>query len=166
MQNFTIQDLLGSTLAFVLFPVVLLIPGYLVGWALNILDFRNRRRVARYLIELILSNAIIPILAFLGIRYLPIGIVVTSLAVCGGFFFALDLYPPLKQGTSHLRLALLRTSKPEQFAMLLGGVWVVFSLLLLLDIQIGRKLYFATTSYDYTTRTQSSMLSPGQECHL
>ena len=48
--------------------------------------------------------------------------------------------------------SLLSIPNAKKFAFVLGGLWVVFSLFLLVDIQAGTKLYFANVSNDYTTR--------------
>jgi ABC-type sulfate transport system permease subunit len=59
--NFTLQDTLGATLAFCLFPLVIVFPGYVTGWALDLFDFRLRQPIVRLGIGLILSFAVSPI---------------------------------------------------------------------------------------------------------
>jgi hypothetical protein len=63
--SFTLQDILGSFLAFFLFSLVFVIPGYVLGWGLNLFDFRNRLLAVRYLLGIVLSNVLSPILLFL-----------------------------------------------------------------------------------------------------
>lgn len=149
MSNFTVQDLLGSLLAVGIFPLVSLTPGYAIGWALDIVDFRKRGRLARLLISILLSNAIVPVLAFLGIRYLPIAVVFGCIALCAIFFLGVEVVPSIRGWSAE---SLHQLTELEKAALIVGGIWIGFSLLLLLDIQVGPKLYFATTSYDYTTR--------------
>ena len=51
-MNFTLQDILGATLAFCLFPLVIVFPGYIAGWALELFDFRHRQSIARLGIDI------------------------------------------------------------------------------------------------------------------
>lgn len=150
-QNFFVQDLLGTALAVAAFPLVLVIPGYLIGWALDILHFRSQGRLARLLIGLLLSNALVPILAFLGMRYFGIPAVLAAIGLCAIAVLVILLLDIRRQGRLLVR-SLLHFSKPEKIALVIGSAWIVFSVLLLLDLQFGSRLYFATTSYDYTTR--------------
>ena len=47
-MNFTLQDILGATLVFCLFPLVIIFPGYIVGWALDF-KLRQSARIVEYL---------------------------------------------------------------------------------------------------------------------
>jgi hypothetical protein len=152
VANFTVQDLLGSAAAFLIFPIVLLLPGYAAGWIFDVFGFRRRRRLTRYGIALLLSNAIVPIVAFLEIRYLSASFALVSLGACDVVAAGIDIYPILKHPVSASWHQLAQSPAAEKLAILLGGGWVIFSLLLLVDLQLDQKLYFATTSYDYTTR--------------
>ncbi|GJQ52859.1 MAG: hypothetical protein HKUEN02_17060 [Anaerolineaceae bacterium] len=64
-MNFMMQDLLGTLLAFALFPLVLIFPGYVCGWTFDLFDFRARRLSTRFALALLLSVAICPILYYL-----------------------------------------------------------------------------------------------------
>ncbi len=152
MVNFTVQDLLGSLLAFLLFPFIMLIPGYVIGWALDLFDFRSRIRLIKYLIGLVLSNAFVPILAFLIYRFTSSYFVLASLFICAGIFVFIDIFPRIRKGSIGLFSRFNRISNYERMALMLGAAWVIFSMGLLLDLQIGNKLYFPTISYDTTTR--------------
>lgn len=148
MTNFTIQDLFGITLAILLGPIVFVIPGYVTGWALDLFEFRNRSRLTRYLIGMILSNTIVPIFAYLIYHYISGAIVLFALLIAAIIFLVVDIFPlfrnkiPLNPGLNQL----------QQMALFIGAGWTVFSTLLLVDLQIGNRLYFPTVSYDYTTR--------------
>lgn len=152
MFNFTIQDFLGSVFACVLFPFVMVIPGYVIGWTLNLFDFKSRRCLIRYLIGIVVSNACIPILTFLIVRFLPYYFVLLTLLVFAGAFFIIEFFPFIRKGTVELLDRLKQLSIYERMGLSLGGLWIIFSLGLLLDLQIGHSLYFPTVSYDYTSR--------------
>ena len=152
MINFTVQDFLGATLAFLLFPFVMLMPGYVIGWALNLFDFRSRIQLIRYLIGIVLSNAFMPIFTFLIYRFSSSYFVLAALFIFAAIFAVLDILPLIYQGPALLLSKLKRISPYGRLALTLVGTWVVLSMGLLLDLQLGNKLYFPTVAYDTTTR--------------
>ena len=148
--NFTLQDLIGSFLAFFLFSLVFIFPGYVLGWGLNLFDFRNRLPAVRYLLGIILSNVLSPILLFLA--YFFWGKVIAIWLV-----FGLAIVWGIIEFLSHWRRKPATTLPPktkryQKIAVVIAGVWVVFSIFLLLDIQFGQRLYFSIVAYDYSTR--------------
>ena len=147
MLGFNLQDLLGSIIAVILFPIVSMVPGYIIGWVFDLFNFRKRSLIAKYLIGIVLSNATMPIFAYLVSRFLSINFLAILLTV--STCIALIIHIASLVATKN-RPALLSFTK--KYAFLLGGLWIIFSLLLLVDIQIGSKLYFANVSNDYTTR--------------
>ena len=150
MPNYTLQDILGAFLAFFLFFFVLVTPGYVLGWVLNLFDFRRRLPGVRYLLGIVLSNTLSPILFFWVSHFLG---TVSSIAVIGMLAVAwgyIELLHLLQKKTS-------TTLSPEKIryqkiALWTAVGWVVFSIFLLVDIQFGQKLYFNLASYDFTTR--------------
>src|SRR5688572_30471405 len=64
-QNFMLHDILSTLLGFVLFPLVLIIPGYVTSYLFDILDFCARRFASRLAISLLISISISPILYYL-----------------------------------------------------------------------------------------------------
>ncbi len=152
LTNFTIQDLLGSILAFVFFPFVSVAPGYTLSWALNLFEFKKRTQLAQYLIGLVLSNAILPIFSFLSLRYLPRYFIYATLLSCLVFFTFTEAKKLTHNWAVRHLFVLGRMHRYKKIALLLAGSWIVFSLLLLVDLQVGRKLYFPNVAYDYTTR--------------
>jgi hypothetical protein len=48
-MNFAFQDILGTTLVFCLFPLVIFSPGYVFGWEFNLFDFRTRLLLVQFL---------------------------------------------------------------------------------------------------------------------
>lgn len=67
--NFTLQDNLSMLFAIVLFPTVSVFPVYVIGWALDIISFKQRGLLAQYIIAIALSNTLITGLLFLQYRY-------------------------------------------------------------------------------------------------
>jgi hypothetical protein len=152
MINFTMQDFLGSLLALLLFPFVMLIPGYVIGWALNLFDFRSRTQLIRYLIGIVLSNAVMPIFTFLIYRFTSGSAVLASLFLFTILFAVVGVLPLIQQGSLFPSSRLKHLSTYQRLALAMAGTWVVLSMGLLLDLQFGNKLYFPTVAYDTTTR--------------
>ena len=152
MLGLNFQDLFGSIIAIILFPIVSMIPGYLLGWAFDIFKFRKRSRLAKYLISIVLSNATMPVFSYLVSRFLSFNFWTIFLIATTGIALVIHvaLLMIFKKRPSLSNL--VRIFNRRKFALLVGGLWVVFSLFLLVDIQIGTKLYSANVSYDYTTR--------------
>jgi hypothetical protein len=145
--NYTIQDTLALILAILLFTSVSVFPGYVIGWATNLFSFRSRTSPVQYVMAIALSNALIPVLLFLLFRNFSnlhgIGLII--------LFFILWVAIQINAfAKNRPRLELTRELK---IALVVGGAWVVFCILLLVDIQIGERLYNNAASYDYTTRT-------------
>ena len=78
-MNFTLQDILGATLAFCLFPLVIVFPGYVVGWALDLFDFRRRQPIVRLGIGIALSFAVSPIVLHLTSSLLSFNVALLTL---------------------------------------------------------------------------------------
>ncbi|HET7145220.1 MAG TPA: hypothetical protein VFI68_14470, partial [Anaerolineales bacterium] len=99
LTNFTLQDIFGTTLAFCLFPLVIVFPGYVLGWAFNLFEFRVRLLSARFAISLLLSVAICPILYYLvtSLFSLNIALVVTILSAIAFIVLLIHEKPALPQ---------------------------------------------------------------------
>ena len=72
MLSLNIQDFFGSTIAIILFPIISLIPGYIIGWTFDLFKFRKRSQIAKYIISIVLSNAVVPIFSYLVSQFLSI----------------------------------------------------------------------------------------------
>ncbi len=143
LSNFTLQDILGTTLAFGLFPLVIVFPGYVFGWIFNLFDFRARLLPARFAISLILSVAISPIFYYLVTSWfsLNIALIVTILIALAFIILLIREKPALPQNGPWRTL----------FWISLG--WLLFAIFFLVDFQWGNhELYFSVASYDHTTR--------------
>ena len=79
-SNFTLGDIAGAAVAFALFALFALAPGYALGWALNLVDFRRRGAAAQLALGVSLSIATCPIIAYLAGRFAPAGAIWLVLA--------------------------------------------------------------------------------------
>ena len=147
MTNYTLQDIFGCILGTLIFPLVLVFPGYALGHILNLFEFRKRLIFTRFLIGIVVSNAVVPILVFLEYRISSGVVVLSSLALLGVVW-------------AFLLVQSLRSSQPlnpqikryQSIALLLGGIWILTATFYLVDIQIGDRLYFTVASHDLATR--------------
>ena len=145
LNNFTLHDIFGAVLASAFFALVYIAPGYVTGWLLDLFDFRQRTSAARFVIAIVLSVAISPILLFLIYHFTSAQITILFLLVIGIAFSIILLkskYASLPDdATSFYRTALL---------VAIG--WVIFAILFIVDIQWGDRLYYNLISIDFTTR--------------
>lgn len=142
-MNFMMQDLLGTLLAFALFPLVLIFPGYVCGWTFDLFDFRARRLSTRFALALLLSVAICPILYYLASSLISMNAALILTFLFAGAFLILFL----REKPSFSIRALPRA------LMGLALTWIFVALFSLIDLQLGAKeLYYSVASYDHTTR--------------
>jgi hypothetical protein len=142
-HNFMLQDLLGSLLAVLAFTFVFYTPGYVVAFAMDLYSFRKMGFAERSLWAIAASFCVTPIFAHLvgrgagvsGICWLLIALAISSL------------------------LLLLRRSEgstwsrhDQWFTALVVLGWTAFALLMLVDLQVGHKLYFSTVLADQSYR--------------
>lgn len=136
--NYTLQDILSALLGFLIFPCVLIAPGYVTGWLLDLFDFKQRRFLVRLGIGLVLSFAVSPIVLQLTSSLLSFSFALFTLFV----FFVSFLFLVLRQ----------RIEFPSRALWALGLGWTLFAILSLINIQSGDSLLYSVTSYDQTTR--------------
>lgn len=136
--NYTLKDILSALLGFLIFPCVLIAPGYVTGWLLDLFDFKQRRFVVRLGIGLVLSFAVSPIILQLTSSLLSFSFALFTLFV----FFAIFLILVIKQ----------RVEFPPRTLWMIGLGWTLFAIFSLINIQSGDNLFYSVTSYDQTTR--------------
>jgi len=145
-SSWTALDLEAVVLSFLLFPLVLLIPGYVAAWGCNLLQFRDRSLLARLAIAIATSIGICPIVTCLLWQFLPPGLFLfyggSTIAFAALAFRERRIW--LSGFTSEI------VANRAYLAIVLG--WIALSILALIDLQVGRRLYFPTVAYDYTTR--------------
>ena len=153
-MNFMFQDFLGTLLAVLLFPLVFLFTGYVLGRTLNLFDFVARTLAARLVIGIVLSFAISPIFTFLSYRLLSgrftlLLLGLTAIAFAVTIFWKTDRAQTSVSDTQ--RSALRRL---QRRVLWITGLLVLFGIFFLIDWQFGERLYFNIASSDWATRTQ------------
>ncbi len=68
--DFMVQDIVATAAGFLLFPLLLIAPGYAAGWFFDLFDFRRSRFGVRLSQSLLLSVALTPICLYLPARFL------------------------------------------------------------------------------------------------
>jgi hypothetical protein len=149
IEHFTLQDIVGCTLALPAFLPFLLAPGYLTGWTFNLFGFRDSSWRERLLFSLTLSVAITPILAALVGRY-------SSLSVVCWIFVAMTLIVGLlaiRALKDERRRGQLRFSRTTKIGLAMGCGWAVVAIASLVDVQIGHRLYIPAATFDQSLRS-------------
>jgi len=139
--NFTFADLIATSLAFVLFALFTVIPGFVFSWVFDLLDFRRRSVIARLVIALPVSIGVFPVLIYLAWRRSSI-LIWFIFAACWLCFPLVMLHRWQRPALSRRGLVLCAAS----------AGWVVLGMFCLVDLQVGERLYFPTVSYDYMLR--------------
>jgi hypothetical protein len=143
-MNYTLQDILGAAFAFCLFPFVIVFPGYVVGWLLDLFDFRLRQPLVRLGLGLVLSFAISPIVLFLTSSLLSFQLAFLTLS---GFALAFAMII-LKEKS----FTALGTNTRINIFFWIGLGWMTFAIFSLINIQWNGQLFFSVTSFDQTAR--------------
>jgi len=144
-NNYTFQDILGSLLAFSLFSVIFMAPGYVIGWFLDLFDFSSRTTAGRLVIAIVLSVTLCPIILFLTYHFLAASATI-FLLLLNGIIFSIILLASKKILVSR------GLNRYSRITLLITLIWVIFSIFFLVDIQWGDRLYYNIVSYDLTTR--------------
>jgi len=149
-QNFTIVDLTRSLAACAVFPLFAFVPGYVCGWALDLFAFRRRTLVFRIALSIALSVALFPSVAYLVGHF---GSMKAVWLLCGGLW-AVFVYSVARELRKPVQVSGSRVSG-RLLAVGLGVacVWTAVALCSLADLQVGGKLYWSSTVYDYAMRT-------------
>jgi len=145
--NFSVQDIFGSLLAFILFPLVFVFPGYVCACIFNLFDFKKRLLPARLTIAVMISMAISPILFFLGYR---LGSSVCAFALITLFLNGFVSLFWLERKTIPGSWGDAGSGQTVAIWIFVG--WSLFAILSLIDIQLGKHLYYSVVSFDLTNR--------------
>lgn len=137
---YTALDFAGALWGAVAFLTATVAPGYVVGFALNLADFRERSRAEQFAWSLVLSLGAGTIL-IVGFVW-AVGLSISAL--CLGLLSAVAVALMLRRGKPPLRGALL----PGALFLL----WAFFVVLSLIDLGAGPRLWMSVTSYDHAVR--------------
>jgi hypothetical protein len=135
--------MLGVAVAFGIFPFVIVFPGYVIGWVLDLFDFRKCQPIVRLGIGLILSFAITPIILDLTAQLVSIKFSILTIASFAVAFAVISL----REKTIITSEAKLQVKT----IFLAGCIWVVFVILSLINIQWKDQLYLSAVT-DQITR--------------
>jgi len=145
MRNFTIVDTLGILKACIVLAPLMFAPGYVIGWACDLFEFRHRRLVLRFVLAVPLTIAICPMLTYLLARFLEPGLWV--------FYIGVSAACVLFLGRDAGGVKLQSVSKYIWIALGLTVLWASVALGSLIDLQIGNQLYPPIEAYDHSVRT-------------
>ena len=145
MFNFSLRDLIGSTLAFLIFPTIYVVPGYVIGWIFDLLDFRRRLPATRFVIGIVFSISLSPIITFLTWSLISVQAAFVVLALFVVIFVIILLKTERITASGE-------TTRLQVFSICAAAAWSILSLISLIDIQWGDRLYYSVVAYDFTTR--------------
>ena len=145
--HFMAADVLGSLIGILLFPLFVWVPGYLLGFAFNLFEFRSRSAAFRVVISLPLAIALCPILTYFAGRFSSLRTTQNLYIVSGLALLALLLF---RVGSGQARR--LRLPGGSAFFGVAIAIWLLITLFCLVDLQTGRRLYYPTNSLDYSLR--------------
>jgi hypothetical protein len=147
MQNFTVADLVQTTLATLAFALFLLPPGYLLGLASNAFGMRRRCAAEQMLFSVAFSIAVTPVLAVLLVR-------IASYKVTLAVFLLLALIS-VASIIRQFRIPAGFFSRVQQSTWILLGMMLAWFLVVqfsLADLEIGRRLYVSYATFDHSIR--------------
>jgi hypothetical protein len=144
IHHFTASDTEATIAAFVLFGLMMVVPGYVAGSVLSVFSFARRTLAARMAISICLSVATVPIVTYLCWLAVPSA----PWLACAVTWCAFPVV--LARGT---RPKMGRLSRQRVAVLAIVAGWVVVGTACLIDLQIGNRLYVPVTSFDYMLRT-------------
>jgi hypothetical protein len=147
MNNFTVADLVQTTLATIAYALFFLPSGYLLGLASNAFGIRGRSAAEKLLFSVVLSIAATPILAVLLTRVFSYSFTLATFLLLAVISMATVIrqFPPPAQFFSTIR-----RSTWIFLGMML--VWFLVVQVSLADLQIGHRLYVSYVTYDHSVR--------------
>jgi hypothetical protein len=144
--HFMISDLIGTSVAFLLFALFIFIPGYVAGWFANIFAFRRRTLLARFAMSVPLSIGLFPILTYLLWHWSP----VATWMMYGGCLIS---FVALMLHEREMWLSRPPVTKKVGIILAIIAGWILLGMLCLVDLQLGDRIYSPTVAHDYMLRT-------------
>jgi len=143
LHSFMLQDVFGSLLAVLAFAAVLYAPGYLLAYGTDLFQFRQMKFAERSLWAIACSFSVSPILAYLVGRTAGLTAIAWLFAACTIFTLLFLVQKSARQGW---------TRRDSIITALIVGGWSLFVLLMLVDFEIGHKLFFSVAMADESYR--------------
>jgi hypothetical protein len=147
-QNFFVSDLARCLVAVLTFPLFLVFPGYLLGWAFDLLGFREESFVGRLALSVPLSIAVSGVVSTQIGRLLSFPSALRFFELLAFLFLALLVWE-LRNPARRRSLAFGRGSR---VLLTLATGWMLLAFAALLDFQVGDRLYLSVTAYDHCIR--------------
>ncbi len=150
MDNFlTLHETLGSLCATLIFAAALYAPGFAVSYASNLFGFRKLSATERSCWAIAISFLVAPILADLLCRVAGLTAVTVTVGLAS-IFCIVHLLRTWREHCSARHFEAGGGSGKRGLWIFFG--WTVFCLLMLVDFQIGHRLYFSVVTADQSYR--------------
>lgn len=143
VQDFMLKDVLGSLVAVLAFSSLLYAPGYIAAYAVDLFGFRRLDFAARSLWAIACSFMLTPIAAYFVGRLFGLNGIVCAMILCTTGFALLLL---LRDGRGAW------TANDRRITALLALGWIAFALLMLVEFQVGHRLYLSVVMADQSYR--------------
>jgi hypothetical protein len=147
MHNFTVGDLLQTTVATFVFALFLLPPGYLLILASNAFVVRSRSASEKLLFSVLFSFAATPIMAVLITRLFSyrVTLAVFILLAVISVGTLIRQFQPLKQLFSAVQ-------RSTWMSLCMALAWFLLVQFSLADVQFGHRLYVSYVTFDHSLR--------------
>jgi hypothetical protein len=159
LQNYAVIDAGGIVAATIAFGLILVPPGFVLGWCSNLLGFRQRSGSEKLLFSVALSIATVPILAVVVGRFASVTATLLALLLCLLAFVVLlrEEFVRARAGQQYAgagKYSFSFSSVPRSTWTGLGlmALWAVVANLSVMDLQIADRLYPSTAIFDYSIR--------------
>ncbi len=145
VSGVTLEDLFGCLRGGAAFTLVLLVPGYCLGWAANLLGFRKRPGGVRLVWSIAISFATMTIFSVLLAKLASLTVVCWLAVLCGVLALRMILRGVW---TGDIKV------KGSGVQVLgIGALWILFVAVELVDVGLDHRLYLSSTVYDHSLRT-------------
>lgn len=150
MGEFTLLDLLAIIKCLIVWFLVSTAQGYTIGALTNVLNFRSRTPLRQLSFSALLSMAVIP--ALLSLVGISIGAkYITYLALTLTFAAVVIIIFKRQRVLRGLRYIKLDLAANRAF-LFVTAIWICLGITMLVDIQIGDKIYPSVTMYDHSAK--------------
>ena len=145
-----LQDLVGITIAFVLFAFIFVFPGHVTGWLLDVFSFRKRTIVVQILMGMVISLMIAPAILYTAYRFSSPMLIMAALWITG--IISVSIVVSRQKRLNPSLPSVGQEVHNQRTAVGFAIIWGIFSVLTLINLQMDHRLYFSNNAYDLTTR--------------
>ena len=146
--QYMFTDLFRTSEAVLVFALIVLTPGYVLGWLLDILSFRHRTLLTRLTLAVPVSIGICPVVTYLLWHFVPAAVWVFY-GACAIAFVILCYY---ERHDFLSRAALSVFFKRGSVYLAIVAAWGGLATFALVNLQIRQRLYFPSVTFDYALR--------------